>query len=157
MRVCTRPSFSLASCAHRRKCCVQKRRFYLYIFVYVLRAKYYARRANLRTARQSIFCALRAKFTYGVRAREVFMVACLHNFALGRLTKIYILSATGYLLQPCCQLEMQPTLSLCLWSGTRYTIDYCHALSSQITQNSLFISNYYMLTSVLSVSCPNTL
>ena len=91
---------------------------------------------------------------YVRRARQVFMVACLHNFALGRLTKIYILSATGYLLQPCCQLEMQPTLSLCLWSGTRYTIDYCHPLSSQTTQNSLFISHYYMLTSALSVSCP---
>ena len=131
MRVCTRPSFSLASCAHRRKCCVQKRWFYPYIFVYVLRAKYYARRAryyawraNLRTARQSTVCKV-----YVWRARKVFMVACLHNFALGRLTKIYILSATGYLLQPCCQLEMQPTLSLCLWSGTRYTIDYCHPLS----------------------------
>ena len=149
-------TFSLAKlhhCAHSRKCCVQKRRFYPYIFLYVLRA-------TCITCCVQI-CAQRTKYCVFSHCVQSLRMACIYGCMFTqlctrprRLTKIYILSATGYLLQPCCQLEMQLTLSLCLLSGTCYTIDYCHPLSSQITQNSLFISHYYMLTSPLSVLCP---
>ena len=115
---------------------------------------YYVLCANLRTARK-VLCI------FALHCVQSLRMACIYGCMFAqlctrprRLTKIYILSATGYLLQPCCQLEMQLTLSLCLLSGTCYTIDYCHPLSSPITQNSLFISYYYMLTSALSVLCP---
>lgn len=88
---------------------------------------YYELRANLRTARK----------VYLRTVCKVLRMACIYGCMFAqlctrppRLTKIYTLSATGYLLQPCCQLEMQLTLSLCLLSGTCYTIDYCHPLSN---------------------------
>ena len=118
---------------------------------------YYELRANLRTARK-VLCI------FALHCVQSLRMACIYGCMFAqlctrprRLTKIYILSTTGYLLQPCCQLEMQLTLSLCLLSGICYTIDYCHPLSSPITQNSLFISHYYNYANKCTISIMPTI
>lgn len=160
MRVCTRPPFRSPSCTIVRTAgsAVCKIAGFIRTSLYTYACNvYYVLCANLRTARK-VLCI------FALHCVQSLRVACIYGCMFAqlctrprRLTKIYILSTTGYLLQPCCQLEMQLTLSLCLLSGTCYTIDYCHPLSSPITQNSLFISHYYNYANKCTISIMPTI
>ena len=132
MRVCTRPTFRSQLCARSEVQCAESPFFIRTSLYYVcvqctvcnvLCATYCVQRTACNVLRatycvQSI-CALPvgASGQNRRRVQDMFMDACLHNFALSRFTAILILSATGYLLQPCCQLETHMTVSPYLSSG----------------------------------------
>lgn len=148
-------TFSLAKlhhCAHSRKCSVQNRRFYPYIFVYVLRAKCITSCVQI-CAQRAKYCVFSHCTVCKVYVWRAFMVACLHNFALGRAVwqkfifylpqDIYYSPAANWKCSRqchcvCCEVHVTLLIIVIHW----------------VTQNSLFISYYYMLTSELSVLCP---
>ena len=140
MRVCTRPTFRSQLCARPEVQCAESPFLSVHLCITyacnVLCATFCVQRTACNVLRatycvQSI-CALPvgASRQNHRRVQEIFMDACLHNFALSRFTTILILSATGCLLQPCCQLETHMTVSPYLSSGICSTITYYYPLCS---------------------------
>lgn len=122
MRVCTRPTFRSQLCARPEVQCAESPFLSVHLCITyacnVLCATFCVQRTacNILCAKY-LRTACRRVGTKHRRVQDIFMDACLHNFALSRFTTILILSATGCLLQPCCQLETHMTVSPYLSSG----------------------------------------